>query len=197
MTRTHEVERRAGTPVGRLLPVLGDYRRAWLSGDVVAGLTLAAVAMRREYHPKDIVLSRVDEHWKARPADPGAETEPGLIIYRFEAELFFANADYFAARLQDLVSNAPHPVRWVVLDLVSLDDIDYTGGLLLASTVSRLQQAGITIALAETDAVRGDLERYGITQRVGASCIFDTVQAAVAAFHTAAGRASPRAAPAA
>jgi MFS superfamily sulfate permease-like transporter len=154
--------------------------------------------LRREYHPKDLVLTHVEGHWKARPADAGTETEPGLIVYRFEAQLFFANADYFARRVQDLVSGAPHPVRWLVLDLISLDDVDYTGGLLLESTVARLQQMGVTVALAEVDAVRQELERYGISQRVGASHLFETVQAAVEAFRGgAAGQPAQRVVPAA
>jgi len=138
--------------------------------------------LRREYHPKDIVLGRVDGHWKARPAVPGAQTAAGLIVYRFEAQLFFATADYFAARVQALVSGAPQPVRWLVLDLVSMNDVDYTGGLRLASTVERLQHMGVTVALTEVDAVRPELERYGIIERVGQARVFETLQAAVEAF---------------
>jgi sulfate permease, SulP family len=143
--------------------------------------------LRREYHPTDVVLTRADGHWKARPADPGAETAPGLIVYRFAAPLFFANADYFAARVQALVVGAPHPVSWLVLDLVSLGDVDYTGGLRLAATVARLQRAGITVALAEADALGNELERYGIAAQVGAGRIFPTVSAAADAFDAGTG----------
>jgi MFS superfamily sulfate permease-like transporter len=129
-----------------------------------------------------VVLTWADGHWRARPATPGTETQPGLIVYRFEAQLFFANADYFASRVQALVRGAPHPVRWLVLDLVSLGDIDYTGGLLLFSTVRRLQQAGLTVAIAEADGVAHELDKYGISQQVAASRLFETVGAAVEAF---------------
>jgi MFS superfamily sulfate permease-like transporter len=138
--------------------------------------------LRREYHPKDVVLAQRDGRWKAQPATPGAHTAPGLIVYRFESDLFFGNADYFAARVQGVVSGAPHPVRWLVLDLVSLSDIDYTGGLLLESTVAQLQEAGVTVVFTEADAVRTALDQYGITQRVGAAHIFETLQEAVEAF---------------
>jgi sulfate permease, SulP family len=129
----------------------------------------------------------VGGHWKARPAAPGAESAPGLVVYRFAAPLFFANADYFAARVQALVVGAPHPVSWLVLDLVSLGDVDYTGGLRLAATVARLQRAGITVALAEADAVGNELERYGIAAQVGAGRIFPTVSAAADAFDAGTG----------
>lgn len=141
--------------------------------------------LRREYHPKDMVLTWAGSHAKARPATPGVETEPGLVVYRFESELFFANADYFAERVQALVAGAPHPVQWLVLDLVSLSDIDYTGGLRLVETITRLQGAGTTVALVEADAVGPDLERYGIAEQVGRGHIFATVQASVEAFRSA------------
>lgn len=151
---------------------------------IVVAIGLSIVDhLRHEYHPQDVVMTPLAGRWKARPANAGTETAPGLIVYRFQAELFFANADYFAARVWALVSGAPHPVRWLVLDLVSLNGVDYTGGLQLAATVGRVRQAGITVALAEVDAVHAQLERYGVIEQVGADRVFDTVSAAVDAFH--------------
>ena len=138
--------------------------------------------LRQEYHPKDVVLTQDGKHWKAPGATMSLETEPGLIVYRFEAPLFFANADYFAARLHRLIEQAPHPVRWLVLDLVSMDDIDYTGGLTLAATLKTLRSQGLTIALAQTDDVADELARFGIVTLVGAERVFDSVSAARNAF---------------
>src|SRR5262249_19970927 len=59
--------------------------------------------LRQEYHPKDVVLRAIGSTWKSDRADPGVETEPGLVVYRFEAPLFFANADYFEARIRRLI----------------------------------------------------------------------------------------------
>ncbi len=138
--------------------------------------------LRQEYHPKDVVLLRSDAQWKVAKAEAGAETAPGLLVYRFEAPLFFANADYFAARVQALVQGAPHPVQVLVLDLVSMDDIDYTAALTLSETVRRLGQQGITVALAQTEDVRASLDRGGITRQVGTAHIFETVSDAVNAL---------------
>ena len=138
--------------------------------------------LRQEYHPKDVVLAPDGHHWKAPGAKMGLETQPGLIVYRFEAPLFFANADYFAARLHRLIEQAPHSVRWLVLDLVSMDDIDYTGGLTLAATLRTLRGQGLTIALAQTEDVANELERFGIVTFVGAGQVFDSVSAAMTAF---------------
>ncbi len=138
--------------------------------------------LRQEYHPKDSVLTLADGHVRVRDAVPGAETEPGLLVYRFAAPLFFANADYCAARLQALVADAPHPVRWLVLDLGATDDIDYTAGLTLAATLARLQGRGLTIALAEAADVREQLDRFGISARVGTGRVFASAQEAMAAY---------------
>ena len=138
--------------------------------------------LRQEYHPKDVVLARDGKHWQVPGATMGLETEPGLIVYRFEAALFFANADYFAARLHRLIEQAPHPVRWLVLDLVSMDDIDYTGGLTLAATLQTLRSQGLTIVLAQTEDVADELARLGIVTLIGADRVFDSVSAAMNAF---------------
>ena len=139
--------------------------------------------LRQEYHPKDVVLRLADGHWQAHKAERGAETEPGLLVYRFQAPLFFANADYFSARLQHLIHGAPNPVQWLVLDLVSMDDIDYTAGLMLAATLERLQKQDITVALAQIGDVRVELDRFGIIERLGTAHLHETVPDAVEAYH--------------
>ncbi len=141
--------------------------------------------LRQEYHPKDVVLTHAPETgpaWKAVKANAGVQTAPGLLVYRFEAPLFFANADYFSARLMALVDGAPSPVKRLVLDLVSMDDIDYTAVLMLLSLLHRLQQQGIHIALAQTEDVQSVLDKSGITEQLGAARIYPTVQEAVDAL---------------
>ena len=145
--------------------------------------------LQQEYHPKDVVLRHTGSQWKVDKAEKGAESAPGLLIYRFEAPLFFANADYFSARLQALVAGAPHPVKRLVLDLVSMSDIDYTASISLAGTLSRLQQQGISIALAQAADVRGSLDRSGVTRQIGAEHIFEGVQDAVEAWEHEAAKA--------
>ena len=139
--------------------------------------------LRSEYHPKDVVLIQSGGAWKVAKAEPGAQTEPGLLVYRFEAPLFFANADYFSARLLGLLKAAPHPVKWLVLDLVSMNDIDYTAGLTLTAALERFQKQGLTIVVAQADDVHTSLHRLGISARLGESAVYQTVQDAVDAYH--------------
>lgn len=138
--------------------------------------------LQREHEPRDVVLTVTDGRWRAENVRDGIETEPGLIVYRFEAPLFFANADYFDERVRRVVDGAPGPVRWLVLDLVSMDDIDYTGGLVLQSRIADFQRRGIVVALASADGVREPLERLDLIEGIGRDRIFDTVQDAVDAF---------------
>jgi SulP family sulfate permease len=139
--------------------------------------------LRQEYKPTDVLLTFSDGRLRPARANPGVETEPGLLVYRFDAPLFFANADRFAARVQSLAAHAPHPVRWFVFDLVSVSDIDYTAGRALAATIRQLQKDGILVVFTETDDVREDLERVTAIHDVRADRAFDSVVLAIDAFH--------------
>jgi MFS superfamily sulfate permease-like transporter len=142
--------------------------------------------LRQEYQPKDVVLVTGEARIRHARADAGVESEPGLMIYRFEAPLFFANADYFAARVQDLVRRAPHPVRWFVFDLVSTGEIDFTGGLTLVAKIQQLQQQGLVVALADGEDVREDFDRVGLLRSVSPHHIFESVAHALDAYRASA-----------
>jgi MFS superfamily sulfate permease-like transporter len=146
--------------------------------------------LRQEYQPKDIVLITSEARIRPARADAGVESEPGLVVYRFEAPLFFANADYFAGRVQDLVRRAPHAVRWFVFDLVSTDEIDFTGGLTLVSKIQQLRQQGVVVAIADGEDVRDDLERIGALQHVAPHHLFDSAASAVEAYRESYARAA-------
>jgi MFS superfamily sulfate permease-like transporter len=138
--------------------------------------------LRQEYQPKDAVLITGGARIRHLRADAGVESEPGLVVYRFAAPLFFANADYFAARVQDLVQRAPHPVRWFVFDLVSTGEIDFTGGLTLVAKIQQLRQQGVVVALADGEELREDLERIGALQHVPPDHLFESVVSALDAY---------------
>jgi MFS superfamily sulfate permease-like transporter len=143
--------------------------------------------LRQEYHPKDVVLIATGTAWRLEAAVPGVETAPGLVVYRFEAPLFFANADYFAARVRAVAHNAPHPVRWFALDLMNMENIDYTGGLTLAATIARLQEQGITVVLTGAKDVLSDLGHLRIPDDVG---LFESAHDALVAYLKAHGESS-------
>ena len=139
--------------------------------------------LRQEYKPKDVILTLSEGRLRPTRAAAGVETEPGLLVYRFDAPLFFANADHFAARVQALAAHTPHPVRWFVFDLVSVGDIDYTAARALAATIRQLQDHGIVVALTDVDDVRDELECLGLLHDVGPNRVFESALLAIDAYH--------------
>jgi MFS superfamily sulfate permease-like transporter len=112
---------------------------------------------------------------------PDARLIPGLVLYRFDAPLFFANADYFRERVRALARRGD--VSWIVVAAEPITDIDATAGETLRGLNDELDAAGIELAFAELkDPVRDRLRRYGIESAIGAHRFFPTVGVAVASY---------------
>ena len=116
-------------------------------------------------------------------ADPGAQSQPGLIIFRYDAPLFYANANRFADDVEALVQAAPDPVTWVVLDCGTLSGVDYSAGLALNNLVNYVHAQGAHLVLARPDSqVLATLEEVEVLPSIGREHIFDSLDDAVAAF---------------
>jgi len=158
---------------------------------VEQGIILAVVLsileiIRRAYTPKDFLVG-VDREGETIyvTAEPGHQSQPGLLVFRFDARLFFANANRFSDDVQSLLSAAPTKVRWLVLDCSSVDDVDYSASLTLAGLIHALHADGGVFALAGADpGLLATLEKYGTLTDFDNTHIYPTVQAAVAAFQT-------------
>ncbi len=153
---------------------------------VEQGILLAIAAslvrhVRHSYRPHAMVLvPGAQERWE--PAAPGLETDPGLIVYRFGADLFYANADRFADQVRGLVAAAPEPVRWFVIDCAAVFDIDYTAARTIRDLIDELTSAKVGLVLARVNAfLRSDLVRHGVAAAVGEERIFETLHEATAA----------------
>jgi len=156
---------------------------------VEQGIALAVVLsileiIRRQYKPNDFVVGigkAGDPTYEA--ATPGAQSAPGLIVFRYDADLFYANVSRFVDDVEALVDHAPDPVRWVVLDAGALDDIDYSAGISLSGLLNYLDARHITFALARADTgLMHTLELYGLHSRIPDSRLFGNLTDAVAAF---------------
>ena len=75
--------------------------------------------------------------WEPTPAVPGLQTAPGLIVYRYGADLFYANADRFADQVRELVEKAPEPVKWFVVDAEAIGDMDLSAAQTVRSAARR------------------------------------------------------------
>ncbi len=155
---------------------------------VMQGVVLAVVAsileiIRRQYDPKDFVITTTDGTPSYQSAVPGHQSEPGLVVFRYDAELFYANANRFVDDVEALVDHAPDPVRWVILDAASIGDIDYSAGISLAGLCDYLDAKEVTLVLARADtSLLNVLDVYGLRPRFPDSRIFPTLSGAVAAF---------------
>ncbi len=160
---------------------------------VLAGVFVAIVLslgdfVRRAWRPYDAVLGRVDElkGYHDRDRFPDARTIPGLLLFRFDAPLFFANANHFRAELRRRVAEEPG-TRWIVVASEPITDVDTTAAIVLDDLLEEFEAEGITLAFAEMkDPVKDHLRRYGLFDRVGADRFFPTMGTAVDAYVRAA-----------
>jgi high affinity sulfate transporter 1 len=153
----------------------------WGVGIAIALSLLSFV--RRAWRPHDAVLGRVDnlKGYHDTERHPEARLIPGLVLYRFDAPIFFANAELFREHVAAL-ARSEH-VRWIVVAAEPVTDIDVTGGEALGALNEELEAAGVTLAFAELkDPVRERLRRYGIEQAIGADRFFPTLGVAVNAY---------------
>ena len=154
-------------------------------GIILAIVLSLIVHVKRHFSPHDAVV-RFDEQGHIRLAEPtpGTVTEPGLVIYRFPVGIFYANAVRLSEDAMRLV-NVPDPPRWFVLDAEAIDDIDYTGAQTLLELADHLHQRGIVLAVAEaSDDLRRELDRFGLTDKIGPDRYLDSLQAAREAFQS-------------
>ena len=156
---------------------------------VEQGIILAIVVsilniIRRQYSPRDYVVRITDKREPTYVAvAPGVVSEPGLIMFRYDAELFYANANRFVDDVQELIDSAPEPVEWLVLDASSLDSIDYSAGKALEGLAAYLDSKKVTLVLARVDTgLLDEMRQFGIAQKVGEDHIFGNLVDAYTAF---------------
>jgi MFS superfamily sulfate permease-like transporter len=112
-----------------------------------------------------------------------ARTIPGLVLFRFDAPLCFANAEHFRQRVLATIAAEAEPVDWFVLNAEAIVEIDITAADVLEELQRELAGRGITLALAHVKQdLHAQLERAGVVERIGADLFFPTLPAAIAAF---------------
>jgi high affinity sulfate transporter 1 len=155
-------------------------------GIVLAILLSILEIIRRQYKPQDFVVGVSKDGVQTYvSAEPGHQSAPGLIVFRYDAELFYANVNQFVDDVQGLIEQAPDPVRWLVLDAGSVDDVDYSAGVSLAGLLDYLEARQITFALARADtSLLHTLDLYGLGKRIPDDRRFASLNEAVAAFGT-------------
>jgi sulfate permease, SulP family len=173
----------------------GEYALAMTTAGVVVlvgveqGIVLAMVLsllriVKHTYHPHSAVL-KLDKAgvWQLNPVVPGAVSEPGLVIYRFGAPLFYANAGRFAEEILLLAGPAPSLVRWVVVDAGAITHVDYTAARVVQELLKDLAQRGVELVFAHVQSdLRPDLDRHHLTEAIGGNRIFNSLHEALASY---------------
>ena len=113
----------------------------------------------------------------------GARTIPGLVLFRFDAPLCFANAEHFRQRVLETVAAESEPVAWFVLNAEAIVEIDITAADVLEELHRELSAHGITFGLVRVKQdLYAQLERAGLVERIGPRLFFPTLPTAIAAF---------------
>jgi high affinity sulfate transporter 1 len=157
-----------------------------LVGVLVAVALSVVVALGRMARPGDAVLGdRPDlDGWVDILADPAARTLPGLLVYRFDAPLFFVNAERFRERVRAVLDENPGAEEWVVLDFEGIGAVDATAVDVLAELLGELDAEDVAVVgVARANQRTLDrLGRAGLLAPDGPAVVFPTINAAVAAF---------------
>ncbi|HSE04181.1 MAG TPA: sulfate permease [Methylomirabilota bacterium] len=156
----------------------------------IPGIGLAIVIAVIEFlwdgwRPYSAVLGRADgvKGYHDITRYPGARLIPGLVLFRWDAPLFFANAELFHDRVLHAVVASPTPVRWLVVAAEPVTSVDVTSADMLAELDETLHAAGIEFCFAEMkDPVKDKLKRFGLFARLGAETFFPTLGEAVSSY---------------
>jgi len=161
---------------------------------VEQGITLAIVLslidhIRHSYHPRNTVLIPTESgHWRTTAARPGKRTLEGLIIYRFGASLYFANAHVLSEDIGTFVNDGS-PLSWFCLDAAAIGDIDYSAAQTLHRVHHTLRSRGVQLCLMDVaDHIHDELEEYGIITLLGSDAFFPAPADVVEAYRKDAGR---------
>jgi len=167
-----------------LAAFLGVALLGVLEGIAVAVALSILNVFRRAWRPYQTTLGRVPglSGLHDRQLHPDGEELPRLVIFRFDAPLFFANARTFRDQIRSLAAAEPRP-DWIVIAAEPITDVDTTASDMLSELDEELNAAGTSLVFAELkDPVRAKLERYELIGPLDPDHFFPTLDAAVEAF---------------
>jgi len=151
---------------------------------MIAFLLSVIDVIRRASRPETAALVEAPDGSHFAPAADGqASGSSGLMVYRFGAPLYFANATLFLDDVERLVTESPTPVRWFVLDAQAMVDVDTTGAGVLGQAITMLKKRNITFAVSRADrSFRSWLEKYELMELIDQRRFFPTNRHAAEAY---------------
>jgi sulfate permease, SulP family len=172
----------------------GEFALAVITAIVVVvvgveqGIILAMVLsllriVRHSYRPHTgVLIADGDLYWRLTDPRSGATTSPGLVVYRFGAPLFYANAGFFAEEIRAILDSTPG-VRWLVVDAEAMTDLDYSAARVVCDIQRELARAGVMLAFARVSPyLKADFERHHVTDCVPPEVLFPRLRDALDGF---------------
>jgi sulfate permease, SulP family len=162
-------------------------------GIIVAVMLSLILHVRHSYRPHSaIIIPDGHRFWQPIPVHPGSVSAPGLIIYRFSRDLFYANATFFAEEIESLAKSAEPPIKCLILEARAITGIDYSASLMIRDVVTELSSQNITFVVSGLSPdVKRQFDRDGLTDLIGSiggaspgeTRFFNHLEEALAVFH--------------
>jgi MFS superfamily sulfate permease-like transporter len=156
-----------------------------VSWGIMIAIVLSILAhLRHSYHPGDVLLVKTPQgDWKSAPLASGEQAAPGLAIYRFGANLYYANENRFTEEILGLVKKASPSLKWLCLSASMIGDIDYSGSESIRQLHGELKKRGVVLVLSDLDdQVMKQLEQDKIMDLIGKDHIFNSFRDTVVAY---------------
>ena len=166
--------------------ILGVAFVGVLEGIIIAVVLSILQFFERAWRPHSAVLGKPDDlpGYHDIERHPHGKQIPGLLMIRWDAPLFFANANLFRQRVRDLLAQADPTPFWVLVTAEPVTDIDTTAAEMLADLDLELNASGIHLVFAELkDPVQDKIVRYGLLETIDYRHFYPTIEAAIEAFH--------------
>ena len=171
--------------------LLGVIMLGILKGVALGVLLALAVLIRRVSHPGSTELGQIPgtDSFRDVDAHPEAKLVPGLLIFRFDAPIIFANASYFSSEVRRRIDEAATPVSEVLLPAQQINHLDSTGSTQLVDLNDELKSKGIRLSIAEAKmALLEMMRRTDLEEKLGADHFYETIADGVTAFRQRQGR---------
>jgi sulfate permease, SulP family len=160
-----------------------------VAAGVEQGILLAMIlsllrVVRHSYHPHTgVMVPNQDGTWNLKSVASGVMTKPGLVMYRFGATLFYANANRFAEEVTCLVGKPPTQVRWLIVDAEAVTHVDYSAARVVLELQQNLTSCGTQLGFARMPwDLKADFARHHLNESLDLSLIFNRLHDALAAF---------------
>jgi SulP family sulfate permease len=160
-----------------------------VAAGVEQGIVLAMILslfriVHHSYHPHTaVMLPHPDGGWDLKPVTPGVMTEPGLVLYQFGAELFYANANRFAEEVKAIVGTPPSQVRWLIVDAEAIIHMDYSAARMLVELQQELKDSGTQLGFARMHGgLELDFVRHQVAEVINPALVFRRLHQALSAF---------------